>query len=245
MKISTLLGIVLSIVIIVFAINAKGSLVEYFDPIALMVTLGGTVSALLATYSFSSLKDAIESLKVVYFTPPIPHDDMVEIMIGVSKDSRSLSFMEIQSYEEVQNIPFLKTTITMLADNLPKDKITDFLESESRSILRRRIRSAKIFGVAGNLSPMFGMIGTVIGLIAMLGNMSDPSVVPRAMSLALVTTLYGLILSVIIFRPIAGKISSGAEYDYINREIIIQGISGIIEKRNSEIIKTELTKIYA
>ncbi len=245
MKISTLIGIILSVAIILIAISAKGTLIEYFDPIALLVTLGGTIAALLATYSISNLQDSLKTLSSVYFTPPTTHDDMVDIMVGVSKDSRTLSFIEIQGYDEVQNIPFLLTTITMLADNIPKERISEFLESESRSILRSGLRAAKIFSVASNISPMFGMIGTVIGLIAMLGNIADPAVIPQAMSLALVTTLYGLVLSVVIFRPIAGKISSRSEHEFISREIIIQGISGVIEKRNSEIIRTELTKIYA
>ncbi len=244
MKISTFIGGFLCILILFIAINNKGDLSSYLDPIALLVTLGGTITSLVSTYSATSL---MRALKDYFSTSPqdlLSHDDLVETIVSISKDSRSVTIKEIMDYDEVQKFPFFKNALKLITDNLPAEEIPSLLEKESYSILNKHKNSAKIFSVASNIAPLFGMIGTVIGLIAMLGNIINPTVIPKAMSLALVTTLYGLIISVVIFRPMAGKLASKAEYSFMNRKIIIEGVIGIMNKKNSELIKAGLEKIY-
>jgi chemotaxis protein MotA len=244
MKISTLIGGFLCVLILFIAIYTKGDLSSYLDPIALLVTLGGTITSLISTYSATSL---ILALKDFFFNSTedrYSHDDLVETIVAISKDSRSVTIKEIMDYDEVQKLPFFNNALKLITDNLPAEEIPLLLEKESYSILGKHKNSAKIFSVASNIAPLFGMIGTVIGLISMLGNMANPEVIPKAMSLALVTTLYGLITSVVIFRPMAGKLATKAEYTYMSRKIIIEGVIGIMNKKNSELIKAGLEKIY-
>lgn len=244
MKISTFLGGFLCVLILFIAINNKGDLSSYLDPIALLVTLGGTITSLMSTYSATSL---IRALKDFFHNTPedrFSHNDLVDTIVTISKDSRSVTVKEIMDYEEVQKIPFFMNALKLITDNIPAEEIPILLEKESYSILNKHKNSAKIFSVASSIAPLFGMIGTVIGLISMLGNMANPAVIPKAMSLALVTTLYGLITSVVIFRPMSGKLATKAEYTFMSRKIIIEGVVGIMNKKNSELIKAGLEKIY-
>ncbi len=244
MKISTFVGGFLSVLILFIAINSKGDLSAYLDPIALLVTLGGTITSLISTYSASSLIIALKDFFHNTTEDRVSHADLVETIISISKDSRSITIKEIMDHDDVQMFPFLKNALKLITDNLPIDEIPYLLEKESYSILTKHKNSAKIFSVASNIAPLFGMIGTVIGLISMLGNISNPAVIPKAMSLALVTTLYGLITSVVVFRPMSGKLATKAEYTYMSRKIIIEGVIGIMNKKNSELIKAGLEKIY-
>jgi chemotaxis protein MotA len=244
MKISTFIGGFLCVLILFIAINNKGDLSSYLDPIALLVTFGGTITSLISTYSATSL---MRALKDFFHSNPqdqYSHDDLVDTIVSISKDSRSVTIKEIMDYDEVQKLPFFRNALKLITDNLPAEEIPRLLEKESYSILNKHKNSAKIFSVASNIAPLFGMIGTVIGLIAMLGNITNPTVIPKAMSLALVTTLYGLIISVVVFRPMSGKLASKAEYSFMSRKIIIEGVIGIMNKKNSELIKAGLEKIY-
>ena len=245
MKFSALIGGFACLAIIYFAISLKGDIFLYLDPVAFLVTFGGTFAALLSTYSFHQLSKASREFISNIFEKDITHDELVEIIVGISKDSRTITFKELIDFDEVQSIPFLKNSLSLFADNIPMEQIPGLLARENASILFKNKKSAKIYSVASSISPMFGMIGTVIGLISMMSNVTDPASIPQAMSLALVTTLYGLILSVVIFKPISGKLMLSAEHDYVNRKIIIEGVNGIINKKNSELIKAGLEKIYA
>ena len=178
MKISTLIGGVLCVLILFIAINTKGDLSAYLDPIALLVTLGGTITSLISTYSATSLMLALKDFFLNTAEDRYSHDDLVESIVSISKDSRSVTIKEIMDYDEVQKIPFLQNALKLITDNLPAEEIPLLLEKESYSILNKHKNSAKIFSVASNIAPLFGMIGTVIGLISMLGNMSNPEVIP-------------------------------------------------------------------
>ncbi len=244
MKISTLIGGLLCVLILFVAIHSKGDLSSYLDPIAILVTLGGTITSLISTYSATSLIRAMKDFFYNTSEDRISHSDLVDTIVSISKDSRSVTIKEIMDYDEVQKIPFFQNALKLITDNLPAEEIPRLLEKESYSILSKHKNSAKIFSVASNIAPLFGMIGTVIGLIAMLGNITNPTVIPKAMSLALVTTLYGLITSVVVFRPMSGKLATKAEYTFMSRKIIIEGVIGIMNKKNSELIKAGLEKIY-
>lgn len=244
MKISTFIGGFLCVLILFIAISSKGDLSTYLDPIALLVTLGGTLTSLISTYSAPSLIKAMKDFFNNTSEDKYSHSDLVDTIVSISKDSRSVTIKEIMDYDEVNKLPFFRNALKLITDNLPAEEIPSLLEKESISILNKHKNSAKIFSVASNIAPLFGMIGTVIGLIAMLGNITNPTVIPKAMSLALVTTLYGLITSVVVFRPMAGKLATKAEYTYMSRRIIIEGVIGIMNKKNSELIKAGLEKIY-
>ncbi len=245
MKISTFIGILISLFIVLFAVYNKGDLQDFVDITAVVVTLGGTLVTIISTYSISDFFFSFKRLFTINKEDNISHDDLVDIIVSISKDSRSLTFKEIIDFDEVQQLKFLRSGLNLITDNIPSSEIALLLEKESLSLFNKDKKASKVFGLASNISPMFGMIGTVIGLISMLSSFEDPTIVPKAMSLALVTTLYGLVLSVVFFRPLSGKLSSQAEKAFINRKIIIEGIRGMLNKKNSELIKAGLEKIYA
>jgi len=118
--------------------------------------------------------------------------------------------------------------------------IRDILVRDSRTSIEKHRLAERVFRIAGSFAPMFGMMGTVIGLIGMLNRINDPSSIPAAMGLALVTTLYGLILSALIFKPISGKIRDKSHMDTRIREIIIDGVISLHDIENSQLLREKL-----
>ena len=134
MKVSTIIGGFLCILILFIAINNKGDLSSYVDPIALLVTLGGTITSLISTYSATSL---IKALKDFFYNSPedkYSHSDLVDSIVSISKDSRSVTIKEIMDYDEVQKFPFFKNALKLITDNLPAEEIPVLLEKKRFSI---------------------------------------------------------------------------------------------------------------
>jgi chemotaxis protein MotA len=115
------------------------------------------------------------------------------------------------------------------------------LIQESISITERNSLGEQVFKTGGSLAPQFGMMGTIIGLIAMLNRVEDPASIPAAMGLALVTTLYGLLMSALFFKPAAGKIRLKNQINTKVRELIIQGVLSIQKEDNPQITKEKLS----
>ena len=151
MKISTLVGGFLCILILFIAINNKGDLSSYLDPIALLVTLGGTITSLISTYSATSLMRAVKDFFHNTTEDKYSHADLVDVIVAISKDSRSVTVKEIMDYDDVQKFSFFKNALKLITDNLPAEEIPYLLEKESYSILTKHKNSAKIFSVASNI----------------------------------------------------------------------------------------------
>lgn len=244
MKFINIFALLVCVGLILVTLGSKGPLVYYWDFHSLLITLGGTLTTLVASYSF---RDLVSAFKLIFYRDKEAtksHSDIVNILLAIYKETKSVKLSKIIEYDELTDLVFFKDALKLIVDEIPTEQIPSILEKESKSMLYREKKASTIFGTASNISPLFGMIGTVLGLIAMLANLYDTETLPQTMSLALITTLYGLFLSVVFFRPISGKISERAEHYFLNRVIIIEGIKGMLNKKNSELLKTELEKIY-
>ena len=118
--------------------------------------------------------------------------------------------------------------------------IQEILETEVSYLSERHATGAEIVAVLGTLAPAMGMIGTVIGLIQMLQTMSDPASIGPAMSVALLTTLYGAILANLVFNPLSGKLKTRSKEELLLREMIMEGILSISKGENPRIIEEKL-----
>ena len=144
-----------------------------------------------------------------------------------------------QQIEQVSD-DFLKKGILQVVTGLEPEAIRNMMETELYFIENRHAERRKIYENATSVAPAFGMLGTLIGLINMLKNMQDPSSIGPQMSVALVTTFYGVILSNFIFNPIAYKLNAKTNQEILRKEIIIEGVMCIQAGDNPQIIKDKL-----
>lgn len=240
MKLSVIFGFLFGFGIIFTIIFVKQDPSLYWNWSALAITVGGTFSAILIFFSPHALLTSLKSFLEIFTDKEISDHKIIDTILEISKDSRQNSFKSMINKESIKQVPFLAKGLNLVADGENIDHIEEVLTRESRSFTEKNVIAERVFRIAGSFAPMFGMMGTVIGLIAMLHKIKDPAAIPAAMGLALVTTLYGLILSALVFKPISGKIRDKNNTETQKREIIILGIIAIKNGENSYKIKEKL-----
>ena len=240
MKSSVIIGFLLGFGIIFSIILTKENTSYFINLSSVAITLGGTISAIIIYFSPEALKDALIAFVNIFTETQNSTREVVETIVNVSKRSKTNSFRTILKAADVKKIPFLEKGLTLISDGVDADQVEDIMVQESRAKTARNRVAERVYAIAGSFAPMFGMMGTVIGLIAMLNRIKEPSAIPSAMGLALVTTLYGLILSALILKPISGKIRVKNQRNTRLRLLVMEGILAIQRGENSKILEEKL-----
>jgi chemotaxis protein MotA len=159
---------------------------------------------------------------------------LIEQIVELATIARKDGMIALEG-QEIDN-PFMSKAVSMLVDGTDPVIIKSSLDRELISTKQRHARGAKIFSAWGEIAPAMGMIGTLIGLVQMLGNMGDPKSIGPAMAVALLTTMYGAILANVICLPIAMKLENQADLEAANNELIIEGILFIQDGGNPRVL---------
>lgn len=206
---TTVAGILVSVAILIFAVTSQTVGVEVFiNPAGLAIVIGGTTAAVLVSYSFKDVVRVIRILAIVVSKQSIELGNTVSELSGIARRARRRGLLSLQSEVHYLKELFLKDGMQMLIDGYRPDEVEEIL---TQRILNRQgveQAEARIFRTMAKFAPAFGMLGTVIGLIAMLQKMTGSSLenIGPSMAVALVTTFYGLILANMVFNPIAEKL---------------------------------------
>ncbi|RLC51388.1 MAG: motility protein A [Candidatus Cloacimonadota bacterium] len=240
MKSSLLLGIISGFAIILIVIFTKENVSYFLNLSAFGITVGGTMAAILIYFSFNDIKCGIQSFINIFREKDYSAKEIMNTIIDLNKKAHKEGVVNIINHESARKIPFLYEGLQLVADNTDPEHIREILLKNTRAITRRNNIGENVFYIAGSIAPMFGMMGTVIGLIAMLNRIKEPSAIPSAMGLALVTTLYGLILSALILKPISGKIRVKNQRNTRLRLLVMEGILAIQRGENSKILEEKL-----
>ncbi len=242
MKSSLIIGLIVGLAIIVFVIYLNEDVGLFLNYSGLLITIGGTLCAILVYFSYSDIKHAFSSLGQMISESEKDYSEqkIINSLIEINNEARKNGVNNITNVETYTNFPFLIEGMSLVADNMDPTFIRDVMLRENRGITRKHNIGENVFYIAGSLSPMFGMMGTVIGLIAMLNKVQKPEEIPAAMGLALVTTLYGLILAALIFKPISGKIGIRNLRNARLRLLVLEGILSIQRGDSNMILKERL-----
>lgn len=244
MDLTTLLGIVSGMLLVVYGIGV-GNFNNFVDLPSVAITVGGTFSAILACYPFSSLKAIHKHLKIVSSGKkydPIQYINSISEYAQIARKNGLLA-LEEKAYQ--QKDPFLRNSLLLIVDAIDADKVKQMLEDDISYLDARHQEATSIYEKGASFAPAFGMIGTLIGLINMLKNMdlsaggaSDQ--LGQGMSLALITTFYGSLLANLVFLPIANKLTLRHEEEMLCKEIIVEGVLSIQSGENPKFIKEKL-----
>ena len=240
MKSSLIIGLILGIAIIVFVIFLNENVSIFINYSGLLITLGGTMCAILIFFSYTDIYHAFSAFGKIIFEKDHSEKEIINALVEINSDARKNGINNITNFEAYTKFSFLLKGMTLIADNMDPIFIRDVLLRENRGLTRKHNIAENVFYIAGSLSPMFGMMGTVIGLIAMLNRVQMPEEIPAAMGFALVTTLYGLILAALIFKPISGKIGVRNLRNTRLRLLVLEGILSIQRGDNNLILKERL-----
>ncbi len=245
MNIATLIGLLFGIVVLATAIlSATGDAQIFWYPEGIAIVLGGVVAA---TFICFPLREVVNVFQT--FTKALTRDDqpvtvyIAEIhYLAQQAATGDLSQLE-HEYKGAAN-QFLKDGLGMLIDRAPIEQVREFMEHAIDAQLQREYAEAAILRTMARFSPAFGMVGTLIGLIAMFRSMGDDlSQIGNGMAVAMMTTFYGILLSNLIFMPIAIKIERRANERAVLMTVIMEGLLLVARKTPPELVMEQL-KVY-
>lgn len=240
MDLGTVVGWVL-IVALLFGSMAIGvGIGPYIDIPSVMIVFGGTTGCLMVGFKMEQLKKLFTFYGVAIKPVQVNIPQTIQKMVNYSTKARRDGILALESDVNNEENEFLKKGLSMAVDGNEPDAIRTLLEIDMDQTNARHGGNIKIFEQVGGFSGAMGMIGTLIGLVAMLLNMSDPSAIGPAMAVALLTTLYGAMIGNILGGPVANILSIRNDDEIMEKQVILEGIMAIQSGDNPRTLESKL-----
>ncbi len=238
MDIATIIGIVVAFGLVVSAIG--GGISSFIDPPSMLIVLGGTIGVLLVGYPLNKCLGVIGVVMKTFMYKVDKGADVIAKLVELAQTVRKDGILALES--EVGNIEnqFMAKGLQMAIDGQEPAAIEDILYMEMDKVAERHTLGADMLTAIGTYAPSMGMIGTLVGLVLMLQNMSDPSSIGPSMSIALLTTFYGALLANIIALPMSGKLKARSKEELLIHEIILVGIQSLVAGENPRVMEQKL-----
>lgn len=239
MDISTILGLVSGVILLIIGMATDGSVAAFWDLSSIFITIGGSFAAMLVNFPLSQFGRAIKAVKWAFFTRHYSAPEVISRLVGYAEKARREGLLALE--DELENADeFLRKGIQLVVDGTDPELVKNILEIEISFVENRHQTNRAFFESWGALAPSFGMIGTLIGLIQMLRNLQDPNSIGSGMAKALVTTFYGSVMANLVFLPLAGKLRIRSEEEIIIRQVMVEGILSIQAGENPRIVEEKL-----
>lgn len=237
---ATLLGIVAGVLLLGWATLSGGSLSAFVDARALAITLGGTMAALLISTPLSRIRTLLPLLRAVLMGKEQNVHAWIEELVRMTAVARQEGLLALEEEAELLGDPFFQKGMMLAVDGTDPTKVRDLMELEIAALEERHRLGAQMFDLMARLAPAFGLVGTLIGLIRMLGQMENPRAVGPGMAVALVATLYGVLLANLLFAPISAKLKARSGEEVRAKEVILEGILAIQGGETPGMVKDRL-----
>jgi chemotaxis protein MotA len=238
MDLSTIIGLLLSAGAVVGAILAGGDVGAFIDVPSVIVVGLGVIGTTFTKWPIEVVKKIVGfGMKTIFFSPADPKGTIDQIS-ELAETARRESVFALEKVPI--DDPFLKKAMTLAADNRPPEVISAILQLEIDAMEERHKVGIDVFQGVADDGPAMGMIGTLIGLVIMLGNLSDQAAIGPAMAVALLTTFYGAVLANVFANPMKNKLTQRSKMEQTKMSIIIAGTLGIVAGENPRLIKEKL-----
>lgn len=240
MEFLTFIGLICGAVVMVLGILTNGSLMNFFDLGSIFITFGGTVAALLMNFPLRTHKEMIKTVFKALFSKRYDLIGCIDNMVKIGEQARKGGLLSIEEMMDRYDDEFLKNSIMLIVDNHEPQKVREILETELVFLEDRHSAAQSVLEKGAQYAPAFGMLGTLIGLINMLKLLDEPDTIGPNMSIALVTTFYGVVLANLVFLPLAGKLKVLSQEEMLYKQIIIEGVISIQAGENPRLMRDKL-----
>ncbi|CAK16507.1 flagellar motor protein [Pseudomonas entomophila] len=241
MDVLSLIGLILAFVAIVggnfLEGGHAGALIN--GPAALIV-LGGTLAAALLQSPLSSFKRALQIVRWIFFPPRVDLAGGIDRVVNWSLTARKEGLLGLEGVADAEPDPYARKGLQLLVDGAEPEAIRSILEVDFLTQEARDIQAAKVFESMGGYAPTIGIIGAVMGLIHVMGNLADPSQLGNGIAVAFVATIYGVASANLILLPIANKLKAVTLRQSRYREMLLEGLLSIAEGENPRSIELKL-----
>ncbi len=241
MDLATIIGLISGSILIVAAVILGGNPFIFFNLPSILLVFGGTLAVTFIKFKMTDVIGSINVAMKAFLVKMSDPEGIIEEMVNFTRIAKKEGLIALE--KETASDPFAAKALRYLSDGYDEGLIEDMLSKDIRLTLQRHSTGQNVFKGMGDAAPAFGMIGTLIGLVQMLSAMDDPSSIGPAMAVAILTTLYGAVLSNFIFLPIADKLSLRSEQEKLNKSIIVEAAIGI-NRGVSPMVLEESLKIF-
>jgi chemotaxis protein MotA len=238
MDIATIVGLLGASTLILIAMEDP---MTFWNIPSVLIVIGGTIMATLASNPLAQVGAFLSVYLKTIKTSATSPNELIEKIVGFAETARREGILALEQAVEEANDEFLSGGIRLAVDGTEPDLIMDILETELLYIEERHNQASEMIARAAEMAPAFGMIGTLVGLVLMLKDMSDPAAIGPAMAVALLTTLYGSIMANVFLNPIAAKLKIYSKEEVLSKRMIIEGIMAIQQGDNPRIVEHKLS----
>jgi chemotaxis protein MotA len=239
---TTIIGLILGLAALIGGYLWDGGHMEaLFVPSALLIVIGGTAGAVIVSFPMARLKELGQACKMAFKEQKRDPSQIIEELVEMATIARREGVLALEQRAQENSNHFLKDGLMMVVDGTDPELTRQILELEMDALEHKHEGFAKVFEAAGGYAPTMGIIGTVMGLIHVLGNLSDPGSLGPAIAVAFAATLYGVSTANVIYLPIANKIKVRSKELISEMELMLEGILALQAGENPQLIHKKLT----
>ena len=244
MDLASIIGLVVAFAMMMLGIltgdDGIAGIKYFWDFKSVLITFGGAFFSTMAAYSMKDYIAGLKSFLLIFKSPSQNIPEMITKIIDLSNVARKEGLLSLEEVASELDDEFLKKGILLIVDGTDPELVRAILETELISTEDRHKKKISFWQDLGSMGPAWGMIGTLIGLILMLQKMNDASAIGPAMSVALITTLYGSVLANWICSPVSNKLKAYNADEIMLKEIMIEGLLSIQAGENPRVIEEKL-----
>lgn len=245
MDIATIVGLILGFGVIVLSIVMGGGAMAFVHIPSMCIVVGGMLCSVLIHFSMPQFLGIFAVIKrTVLVKVPSPNE-IIQQMVNFAAISRRDGALALEEQIRKVDNSFIAKGLQMLVDGQEEDTIRNLMTLEIESLEERHATGKKVLEFMGASAPAFGMIGTLIGLVQMLQNLSSPDDIGAGMAVALITTFYGAFLANLVFIPLAGKLGIYSKAEILAMEMIVEGICKICRGENPTVVRENMQAFLA
>jgi chemotaxis protein MotA len=238
---ATLIGLLAAWGLIIATIALGSGAMVFVNIPSLMIVLGGSIAVVMMRFTLGQFIGSIKTAMKAFLYKSEEPDELIAIVVELAGIARKEGLLALEG-QEINN-PVLAKGVSMLVDGHEPAVVRKALTTEMNETVGRHKIGQAIFKQIGDAGPAMGMIGTLVGLVQMLSNMSDPKSIGPAMAVALLTTLYGAMLANMFALPISDKLALRSTEEQMSKTIIIESVLGIQDGQNPKVLE-ELLKNF-
>ncbi|MGP1450150.1 MAG: motility protein A [Wolinella sp.] len=240
MDLGSVVGMAMIVVLLGSAMMMGVGIGPYIDIPSVLITFGGSIAALFLAFKIDQMKGFFKYFGVAFKPKTFDVPVLIKKLVDYATQARRDGILSLEQMANQEENDFLRKGLSMAVDGAEPDTIRELLELDMEQTLGRHKGNAAIFDTWGAMGGSFGMIGTLIGLVAMLMNMSDPSSIGPSMAVALITTYYGALIGNVFGAPIASILLVRAGDEALVKQLIIEGIMSIQAGDNPRTLEAKL-----
>ncbi|MEZ4743164.1 MAG: MotA/TolQ/ExbB proton channel family protein [Bdellovibrionota bacterium] len=239
MDLGTIIGLAGGGILVIVVMILSGGIMMYWDLTSIVCVLGGAIFATMIRWPLGTYLNGLIGITSVFFDKSTDPQKLVDDIIELAEVARKQSILALEKVQIEDR--FLAKAIRFMVDGYDVDVINEILKVDVYMAKQKAKDGKAILSGMGEAAPAFGMIGTVIGLVVIMANLSDPSKIGPGLAVALITTLYGALIANLVFMPLASKVEYRGSVESTNMAIVVAGVNALLRGQSPRAIGEQLS----